>query len=432
MNAILLALSLLSIPSDVTEFDLDNGIHVITRTVPGGQVEGVSMFLTGGSSLLNEANQGIEAFALEAALTGSDRFPDWRWREIMDMTLAMWEASYNYDYSRYHLKCLSEDLPLLLDGFSDCLLNPQLDPAAVARVRESLTASAQTDLHDPDNRVWLVANRGFMGAEHPYMLRPEGYPETLSSFTEESAEEWLTERITGGNIVLTHAGPTSAQELQDILNSTFGQIPEGGEGLAAVADFDLSSDTLILEADETLTAYCVVKFNAPPPGHPDRTAFMTACAVVDELLWQVLRTENALTYATYAGATATYRKNWGYMYVSTPDPARAAALMTEVFRQVAEGEADQSLVSGIASSQRTIQGIRAQSMENQCMLLGSGYISTGNWQAQYLIQEALQHVSTREAASALSVWADCAGWGIIADSSLVDLSELKPLSLKGE
>ena len=432
MTAILLMLGLLAIPADVTEFDLANGIHVITRTVPGGQVEGVSVFLVGGSRLLDETNQGIEAFALEAALTGSDRFPDWRWREIMDQTLAIWDASYNYDYSRYHLKCLSEDLPLLLDGFSDCLLNPQLDPVAAARVREALKASAETELQDPDSRVWIVANRGFMGEEHRYMLRPEGYPETIAGFTVEDARLWLTDRIKGGNIVITHAGPADPGALEELLNQTFGLIPEGVTSLPDVPEFSIASDTLILENQETQTAYCVVKFNGPPPGHRDRTAFITACAVIDELLWQVLRTENALTYATYAGATGTYLRNWGYMYVSTPEPARAAVLMTEVFRQVARGDVDQSLVTGIANNQRTIQGIRAQSMENQCMLLGSGYISTGDWRGQYLLQEALQNISTGEAAAALSVWADYAGWGIIADSSLIEISEIKPLPLKGE
>ena len=114
MSAILFLLMLVSVPEDVTEFDLSNGIHVITRTVPGGEVEGFSMFLEGGSRMLSPETRGIEAFALEAALTGSTDFPPDRWRELMDLTLAEWTSSYNYDLSRCHLKCLSEDLPVLL------------------------------------------------------------------------------------------------------------------------------------------------------------------------------------------------------------------------------------------------------------------------------------------------------------------------------
>ena len=432
MTALLFLACLISVPEDVTEFDLSNGIHVVSRTVPGGDVEGISVFFTGGSRLLHSENQGIEAFALEAAMTGSVRYPDEMWRDIMDLTLARWTATFNYDYSRYHLKCLSEDLPLLLDGFADCLINPALDPAAVARVRDSQTASASAEMENPDSRIWLVANRGFMGEGHPYMLRPEGYPGTLSSFTAEDARQWLSGRVKSGNIVITHAGPTGAQDLRALLETTFGLIPQGGDETPSLPEFSISKDTLVQEHDETLTAYLVVKFNAPPAGHSDLAAYSTACSVISELMWQVLRTDNALTYAASAGATNSYARNWGYMYVSTPEPVLAAELMTGIFRRVASGDIEQELVTGVAGKQRTLQGIRAQSMDTQCLMLGSGYISSGDWRSAYKLQESFTDISVKEAAEALSGWAGNAGWGIIADSSLVNMREVETLPLRGE
>jgi len=432
ISTLLLLLGILSVPGDVTEFDLENGIHVISRTIPGGEVEGVSVFFTGGSRLLGDDTQGIEAFALEAAMAGSDRYPDEVWRGIMDSTLAQWSASYNYDFSRYHLKCLAEDLPLLLDGFADCLLNPGLDPSAVNRIRNSQLASVQAYLQDPDNRVWLVANEGFMGKEHPYMLRPEGYPSTLAGFTADDASLWLERRVRAGNILITHAGPTGPEELLLILNETFGLIPPGGDSIPEVPEFQIINDTVTVEQDETATAYCVVKFNAPPPGDPDLAAYSTACGVIDELLWQVLRTDNALTYAAWSGTTESYRRNWGYMYVSTPRPVLAAELMIQVFRQVASGGADQSLVTGVSNNRRTLDGIQAQSMDTQCWMLGCGYIASGDWRSFYLEQEYMRSMTTEQAGAALRGWADCAGWGIIADSSLVDFDQLQPWSLKGD
>ncbi|MCK5130998.1 MAG: insulinase family protein [Candidatus Sabulitectum sp.] len=433
MISILFVLTLLaSAPENVTEFDLDNGIHVISRTVTGGEVEGLSFFLVGGSRVLDEANQGIEAFALEAAMAGSDTYPDERWREIMDVTLASWNASYNYDYSRYHLKCLSEDLPLLLDGFADCLLEPELDPQVVERVQNSQLVALQSELNDPDNRIWLVANRGFMGAGHPYLLRPDGIPSTLSSFEVEDVREWLSGRIKSGNILITHAGPTPPEQLAELLEVSFGRIPEGGDVIPEVPEFGIDRDTIITENDETLSAYCVVKFKAPPSGDSDLPAYNTACLVVDELLWQVLRTDNALTYAVSGGSTSNYQRNWGYMYISTAEPALSATLMAEVFGTVASGNADQSLVTGVANNYRTIKGINAQSMDTQCWMLGSGFLSAGDWRAPYLLQESLEEMTVYEISRALSDWALDAGWGIIADSTVVDFNEFEPWSLKGE
>ncbi|MCD4708786.1 MAG: insulinase family protein, partial [Candidatus Sabulitectum sp.] len=421
-----------SVPESVTEFDLDNGIHVVSRTVPGGEVEGLSFFLIGGSRVLDEANQGIEAFALEAAMTGSDTYLDERWREIMDVTLASWNASYNYDYSRYHLKCLSEDLPLLLDGFADCLLEPELDSVAVGRVRNSQLVDLQTELENPDHRAWLVANKGFMGAGHPYLLRPDGIPSTLSAFDVEDVREWLSRRIKSGNILITHAGPTPPEQLAELLEVSFGRVPEGGDVIPSVPEFGIDRDTVIAENDETLSAYCVVKFKAPSAGDADLPAYITACLVVDELLWQVLRTDNALTYAVYSGSTNSYRRNWGYMYISTTEPVLSATLMAGVFRDVAGGNVDQSFVTGVANNYRTTQGINAQSMDTQCWMLGNGYISAGDWRASYLLQESLEDMTVYEISRALSDWALDAGWGIIADSTVVDFSEFEPWSLKGE
>ncbi|MCK5842506.1 MAG: insulinase family protein [Candidatus Sabulitectum sp.] len=433
MISILFVLALLaSAPENVTEFDLDNGIHVISRTVTGGEVEGLSFFLVGGSRVLNESNQGIEAFALEAALTGSDTYPDQRWREIMDVTLASWNASYNYDYSRYHLKCLSEDLPLLLHGFADCLLEPELDPVVVGRVQNSQLIALQSDLNDPDNRIWLVANKGFMGAGHPYLLRPDGIPSTLSSFDVDDAREWLSSRIKSGNIVITHAGPTPPEQLEELLENSFGRIPEGGDVFPQVPEFGVYQDTMVAENDETLSAYVVVKFKAPPVGSEDAAAYSTAMGVVDEMLWQVLRTENALTYAVYGGSTSSYQRNWGYMYISTTEPVLSASLMAGVFSDVVNGNVDQSVVTGVANNNRTRQGINAQSMDTQCWMLGSGYISTGNWQTPYLLQESLENMTVYEISRALTDWAGDAGWGIIADSAIVDFTEFEPWSLKGE
>ena len=433
MISILFLLAFLaSAPENVTEFDLDNGIHVISRTVTEGEVEGLSFFLVGGSRVLDETNQGIEAFALEAAMTGSASYPDERWREIMDVTLASWNASYNYDYSRYHLKCLSEDLPLLLDGFADCLLEPELDPVVVGRMQNSQLITLQSELNDPDNRIWLVANKGFMGAGHPYLLRPDGIPSTLSSFDVEDAGEWLSSRIKSGNIVITHAGPTSPEMLAELLEVSFGRVPEGGDVFPEVPEFGIDRDTIIVENDETLSAYCVVKFKAPPVGSDDTAAYSTAMGVVDEMLWQVLRTENALTYAVYGGSTNSYQRNWGYMYISTTEPVLSASLMTGVFSDVANGNVDQSVVTGVANNNRTIQGIGAESMDTQCWMLGSGYISTGDWRTPYLLQESLEEMTVYQISRALSDWALDAGWGIIADSTVVDFSEFEPWPLEGE
>ncbi|HRY62128.1 MAG TPA: insulinase family protein, partial [Candidatus Fermentibacter sp.] len=126
-----------SVPSDVMEFELGNGIRVISRQMPSTN-EGLAVFLEGGSRTLDEGTAGIENLAFEACLMGSSRYPGEAWRSLMDVTQARIEGVYGYDFSALRLMCLEEDLPVLLDAMSDCLIDPELEASAFERTRDGL------------------------------------------------------------------------------------------------------------------------------------------------------------------------------------------------------------------------------------------------------------------------------------------------------
>lgn len=416
------------VPDDVSEFTLSNGIPVITRTLDNNDIEGISLFIVGGSSALDEGTQGLEQFALECAMMGSEEYPGPVWRDLMDRTQAEWTSSFNYDFSRYHLRCIREDLPGLLYAFGDCLLNPELDPDAVEQVRTRSLEDLQEKYNDPDSWIWFVANDAFMPG-HTYRNLPDGTLETVSGFTADDVREMLDRRIRSGNLLIVHAGPTPPGILEEYLEEALGRIPEGGEPPEPVEPFPISSDTLVLQPRQVETAFAVVKFNAPPQGDPDLLPFGFAMAVVNDLLWQVLRTDNALTYATYAGAT-TYRENWGYMYVSSPDPARACSLMADVLGEMIENPVDEDLVRGTIEKQITLMNLRAASKADQCWLMGSREICTGDWRNAFTEMENASGITSEELSDVLERWVSAGGWGIIADTSLVPVQSLGPWPLR--
>jgi len=423
----LLGSILVLLPGNVTTFELDNGIGVITRTIPG-EVEGLSVFMIGGTRLRDTETQGLEALALEAAMAGGGEFPGERWREVMDRTRAELTGSYNYDFSRLHLRCLTEDMPLLVTGLLQCLTEPELSETSVERAKRQAVAQLSLEMVDPDDRVWLVANEGFMPVGHPYLLRPEGTVEAVASFTSYQMRDLLEERVRGGNILITHAGPTEPQELRRLLEGSFGGLPPGADEPAAVAPPGAPRDTLVVREMDATTTYAVVKFEAPPAGHPDLPAFQAAMMVADELIWQVLRTDNALTYAAGAGVTTTYAQNWGYMYVTTSSPHLACSLLTEVLRTVALGEVAPEMIRGVVRTQVTLDGIRAQTMDTQCWLMGAGAISAGHWSSLFDAAQRFGSLTPPDISSAVRRWADTAAWGIITGSA-ADLDITGPIPL---
>lgn len=417
-----------SVPENVEEFTLSNGIPVITRTIDNNQIEGVSLFIIGGSSALTEETQGLERFSLECAMMGSEDFPGPEWRELMDRTQAEWTSSFNYDYSRYHLRCIREDMPTLLAAFGNSLLNPELDPQAFEQVRTSTIQDLQEKYNDPDSWIWFVANDAFMPG-HTYRRLPDGTVETVTGFTAEDVSSMLEVRIRSGNLLITHAGPTQPEELRSILEQAFGDIPDGGQEYPQVESFTVSTDTIVVQHREVPTAYAVVKFNAPPQGHEDLVPFRAAMTVVNDLLWQVLRTDNALTYATFSGAT-NYRENWGYMYVSSPQPVLACSLMAGVLEEVIEDPVDEGIVRGTIEKSRTNANLMAASKDDQCWMMGNFEICTGDWRNAYTVFDNVSELSAEDLSAALDRWVGYGGWGIIADTAVVSIERLQPWSFE--
>ncbi len=416
------------VPDDVTELDLDNGLHVITRTLQGNEIEGVSLFFVGGSRVLDEETQGLERFALECAAMGSVEYPGPAWRELMDRTRAEWTGSYNYDYSRFHLRCLREDLPDLLATFGSCLREPELDPAAVEQVRESILRDLLSKVSDPDSWIWYVANDAFMPG-HTYRMLPDGTRETVTGFTADDVLAFLDERLHAGNLLVTHAGPTPPDELEEILEESFGWIPPGGTELPEVEPFEVPRDTLALQQRAVPTAYVVVKLPAPSQADPDLVPFRAGMAVIDEMLWQVLRTESALTYATFAGATS-YEENWGYMYVSTPQPVAACSLMAGVMSDAASGGLDRAVVTGTVERMATMDAMGSAERSVQCRMLGSGWITAGDWAAPFREVDAMAGLAPEDISAALDRWVRSGAWGVIADTTVVPADDLHPWPLR--
>lgn len=407
----------------VQQFVLGNGITVLHRQTTDNEVTGFSFFLIGGISALDEATQGLEAFSLECALAGSELHPAPEWREIMDVTRASWTASYNYDWSRYHLTCLGEDLPILLEGFASCLLEPELAEASVERVRAKFLHDLSSTLGDPDRLVWLVTNRVFL-EDHPYSLRPDGTVETIPALGVDHIEEYLDRRIKGGNILLVHVGPTPLSELARMLEDTFGAIPPGGGDAGGPPPIDPPGPGVVVEHREVPTSYAVCKFVGPDIGSADHPVLRVAMNVLSQRLTDVLRTGRGLTYAVYSGLTS-YRRNWGYLYVSSPDPVRACSTMARVYTSMGVEPLDEEWVRGTVNEWRTLELLGDESRAAQCLKLGRAFLATGDWRTAYTCLDVAERVTAVDVRDVLSAYGSEPVWGLILDTTVTATCRLQ-------
>lgn len=404
-----------SVPSDVMEFELGNGIRVISRQMPSTN-EGLAVFLEGGSRTLDEGTAGIENLAFEACLMGSSRYPGEAWRSLMDVTQARIEGVYGYDFSALRLMCLEEDLPVLLDAMSDCLIDPELEASAFERTRDGLLQALLVEESDPDERVWRVANEGLF-AGHPYRFDPSGTVETMEGFTAADVRARLSERMLAGNMLIAHVGPTGTDDLREMLEGTFGRIAPGGGDLTPPPPFVFSRDTVVFQPESTLTAYIVGKFPAPSPSDPDYPLFTAAMDAVSDRFWQVLRTERGLTYAPFAGAASSMR-NWAYLYASTPEAAEACSLMAAIVLEGASGGFSDENLRGSLEVARTGRMMSLSSPFNQAYMLGMYGIETGDWRNLWLYSDIARDMDPAMLGEVLTRWLGPISWGLVGDPGI--------------
>jgi predicted Zn-dependent peptidase len=174
---------------------------------------------------------------------------------------------------------------------------------------------------------------------------------------------------------------------------------------------------LVFEAEEVPTAYIVAKFPSPSMDNPDFPLFSAAMDVVSDRFWQVLRTEQGLTYATYAGTGSSLR-NWAYMYVSTPEPAAACSLMVAVVSEGAAGGFTAADIAGSIETARTGRLMSLASVYDLSYLMGLYRIQTGDWRNLWLYSDIARDMDPAELGGVLSRWLGPVSWGVIADPAV--------------
>lgn len=138
--------------------------------------------------------------------------------ESVGATLSAGSAGHT---TRFTIKCLVEDLPLLMDILTDCLYHPVFPNEYVERRRgEVLTA-----LEQREQNTQAMASLRFSEAmypNHPYGISQLGYPETIQALARQEMEGFYRQHYGAHGMTVTIVGAVPHQEGLDILQQSFG------------------------------------------------------------------------------------------------------------------------------------------------------------------------------------------------------------------
>ncbi len=364
---------------ETTLFHLSNGIPVIHRPVTENDVLSLQLFFDGGTLNYRDRPAGIEKFLLKTMLRGSEAYPLDRLQSVTDRQGISLSSSANYDFSRISVGGLTEDLPLVLDLLTDLVKNPILDAEQVDWVRGQMVNSVKRRRANPRRQVWYVVNR-LMFQNHPYRSLPEGTLESLKKIDREQLLSYHNRMTGSGRMLISVVGRLPTDVLKKRLNQTIGTIEERDFDRPEVPPFESGEKRLTTVSRKGLsTAFIAAKIPVPSMTSSDFAPLKLGLEVLSNRIFEETRTKRGLTYGAYAGMPY-YRRNWGYLFLTTPRPNLAMSLIHREIQEIKKNDVEEAELSRTANVLYTNQLLKRQTASSIAELLGRYELVGSGWE----------------------------------------------------
>jgi predicted Zn-dependent peptidase len=197
---------------------LDNGLRILTSTMPHTRSVSVGFFIGVGSRYESEKESGITHFLEHMLFKGTTKRPT-----AKDISLAIesiggvFNASAGRELTIYWSKVAQDHFPIAVDVLADMLLDSKLDEEEIEKERGVIIEEINMILDRPSDRVHQLAN-GLIWPDHPLGRDQAGTKESVSGLTRGMMQGYMKGHYQPANTVLAVAGNVEHDDaLKEIL-----------------------------------------------------------------------------------------------------------------------------------------------------------------------------------------------------------------------
>ena len=130
----------------------------------------------------------------------------------------------------------------------EAIINPRFDADAVERVRGQVLSILGSDANDPDKIASATFNEMTFGA-HPYGSSRDGSRESGSALTREDLIDAKDRIMARDRIFVGASGDISAEELANLMDTLFADLPEVGAPMPDRAPYNLEPGVTVVDFD---------------------------------------------------------------------------------------------------------------------------------------------------------------------------------------
>ncbi len=202
---------------------LDNGLRILTSTMPQTRSVSISFFIGTGSRYEADSEAGISHFIEHLCFRGTEKRPTAR-----DISTAIegvggiLNGGTDKELTVYWCKVARPYLETTFDVLVDMLINSRFDTEDMEKERQVIIEEINMSNDSPSQRVGMLIDE-LLWPDHPLGRDIAGSRDSVGGISRELMLEYLADHYRPGNIVLAAAGNIQHEEIVSMVNQALGK-----------------------------------------------------------------------------------------------------------------------------------------------------------------------------------------------------------------
>ena len=284
---------------------LDNGLRLITETMPHVRSVTIGVWLMRGSRHESDARSGIAHFVEHMLFKGTATRTAEDIAQAIDSIGGQLDAFTAKEYASYYIKVLDEHLPLAVDLLADIVLRPAFASDEIEREKKVILEEIKMVEDTPDDLVHELFTQHFWEG-HPLGRPILGTKETVEALTAQTLAEYFRGAYVAQNMIVSAAGNLDHKNVRDLVASTFNGLTRAGEPFSEAPPQVVPQ--VVTRTKELEQSHLCLGTHSYPQSHDDRYVSYILNTVLggsmSSRLFQNVREKRGLAYAVFSGLSA--------------------------------------------------------------------------------------------------------------------------------
>ena len=318
---------------------LDNGLRVITSTMPHSRSVCLVTLVGAGSCYESKEEAGISHFAEHLFFKGTQRRPTSK--EItqdIEGVGGIINAGTDKEVTIFWCKVASPHFPIALDVLSDLLLNSRFDNKEIEQERRIIGEEINMNLDLPQQRVNMLIDE-LLWPDQPLGHDVIGYKETVSSITRKRLLNYVARRYMPNNTVLSIAGNIQHEEAMDQIEPLLNKWAAGELPTGYMTNDNQTEARLRIEPKDIEQAHLCLAVHAFSYSHPQRFILDLLNTVLgggmSSRLFTEIREHRGLAYDIYS-STDHFLNSGAFTIYAGVDPKKVEIAIAAILEELSK------------------------------------------------------------------------------------------------